>query len=244
MTIKPIVASVVRKSRKIQSAPSTNENNPWKPPTIFKWSGHHIRWSWYLDGTPKRVPKKEIVMKGGWTRRYWDFKGASVIANVNVITFWVATRKYKNPERMLYDAWARTDLIAREFSTWQKVAIRPIKTEHPADAQQAHIVLEDKQLSAQLAPFANQPSAREIGMVYDDESHRKRIEFKGNDAIEGSFGADYVFKYFPQEFKALKAEIEAQKRKDAIVQGKLNIIAEGLELLLKKGNKEGNHGKI
>jgi len=202
-------SSEMGKAAKDGTSSPSSEKPPFTPPTLaIKYSGHSLKWIWEMQGTPKRKPLRTINMRGDWIKRIWKFKGAVIVANKKTLEIWIKTRKYKNIEKMLYNAWNKADLIAREFSVWQQIALQPIPSSHPADVQTAHIVIEEPALTPYLRAQANAPTSKLIGLTLD-KSHAGKPEFAGSLSVEGAIGADYVFLRLPGAISEMDARMIA-----------------------------------
>ncbi len=180
-------------------------------PLRVLFSGHRLRWVWLKDGDTMRRPEHEVKMKNWKTPKKtysWE-NGASVVVNARTLEIWMRSRPYKNPVRMIYANWSKADLLARKFSTWAGIGLMALASEHPADCQAAHLVLESKLLNPFLRPQAGLETSRRIGLVFD-HSHKDKPEFTGQESIEGVFGADYMFREFPQEWR-MHAKTDAEK---------------------------------
>ena len=186
-----------------------------KPKTAgVRISAHALRWTWKISGTTSRKPDVINKMKN-WTRKIYNWEGTKIILNTRTLEIYMRSRAYKNPQKMIYANWDKADRISRSFSTWARIGLIPIESDHPADCQGAHLVLETKDLNPYLKPQADLPSSSRIGLTYD-KSHPGQPELEGPESIEGSFGADYIFLDFPKEFKQLRA---SQKNTEILMAG-------------------------
>ncbi len=154
-----------------------------KNPTAVRFSGHHLKWTWTLEGTTYRKPDKAIKLgKGtGWIRKIYYFKGATVIINPRILEVWLKSRPYKSVERMIAANWNRADLTARAFSLYAQIAIRSIKTEHPDNIVKAHLVMTTNTLNPVLKPMSEVND--EVGLKYDEirkACEKDRSELQGD----------------------------------------------------------------
>ena len=198
-------------------------------PSPIKWNAHSAVWKWNFEGKTERVPDKLIKLKN-WNKNIYYWKGATIVMNVSTLEVWVRTRTYTNPIRMIYKAWSRADLTAREFSTSAQIAIKPLLSEHPSDIHKAHIVLRTKKLNKYLKPQADKQTSERTGLHYD-LSHPDLPEFIGQESVEGVFGADWVFLALPKEWQELKHAIAITQAKHDLTAKALNKV---IELLRKK----------
>jgi hypothetical protein len=192
--------------------------------TKVRYTAHHLKWSWKINGTTKRIPNKLVKLgRGlGWERKIYYFNGATIIINLYTLELWLKSRYY-NPTRkasgtirMIYANWNKADKIAREFSEFAQIAITPIRSEHPADIQHAHLVMTTKELNPILKPMSEVKD--KVGLTFD-KSHPNLPEFTGEKSVEGAQGAEWFFTKFPA---IVQYQVEMDKR-----------YAENLELHLK-----------
>jgi len=172
---------------------------------LIRISGHALRWIWKLEGTTTRTPKKQINMRG-WIKRIYEFEGATLILNKLTFELWLRSRPYKpskklsGTERMIYANWNKADLIARHFSEFAQIALKPMETEHPANIDHAHLVMTTKALNPILKPMSEVKD--EVGLGFD-KSHPNHPEFMGRKSVEGARGAEWFFVEFPKEHKVV-----------------------------------------
>ena len=167
--------------------------------TKVRISGHHLRWTWTYKGTTFRQPVKTSQMRG-WIKKIYNYKGAIIILNPKTMELWQESRPYKRSETMIYANWNKADLIARQFSQFAQIAIKPIHSEHPADLQGAHMVVENKPFSKVLKGYEGK--APRVGLQFD-KSHRSRAELTGKESAEGAMGLDYWLIDFPARVSML-----------------------------------------
>ena len=194
--------SGLRRKQNPQKTPNCHApmSGPAKPMTKgVKISAHRLRWTWKVNGTTERKPDRLIKMRN-WNRKVYEFNGATVILNTKTLEIYMQSRAYKDPQKMIYANWDKADRIARAFAKFAWIGLKAIESDHPADCQDAHLVLETKELNPYLKPQAEQPSSQRVGLVFD-KSHNNKPEFTGPESIEGGIGADYIFLDFPREFR-------------------------------------------
>jgi hypothetical protein len=182
-----------------------SEKAPKIPPLYVLFSGHAMRWVWRIDGKTARKPDKLIKMRN-WEKRVYSWQGvASIVLNPRTLEIWMHARAQKNPERMIYRAWARADAAARDFSKFAQIGLMGLASTHPADVQAAHLVLDTHALDAFLVPQMELPTSRRIGLGRDF-SHDLKPEMTGKESVEGALGADWVFLALKKEVLAMRAE--------------------------------------
>lgn len=184
---------VVSKTRKNTKSISSSINT-----TKVRISGHHLKWAWNVSGTTNRKPHRKIRLgKGkGWEKRIYKFKGVTIVLNPYTLELWQRSRPYRNVKRMIYANWGKADQTARAFSKYAQIAIKPIRSEHPADMQAAHLVVENKQMSGVLKQYEG--TAPRVGLQFD-KSHKRRAELTGRESAEGAIGLDYWLIDFPKK---------------------------------------------
>ena len=169
-------------------------------PTKIRISGHRLRWIWRAKGSTSRKPDRTVRMKG-WTKFIYRWgEGATIVLNPRTMEIWMRSKPYKNPTRMIYANWGKADRIAREWSAWAQVPIEPIKTDHPADLDKAHMVIETDKLNPILKPEVGKPTSARVGLVFD-KSHKDRPELTGRESAEGAIGLDWLLLDFAKEFR-------------------------------------------
>jgi len=185
---------------------SSSENHP-----KYIITGHHIKWSYKLIGTPKLKGKK-VYMKNWVKRIYYPSNSITIVANPNTLEVWIKKAKpiskkhTKRTIRMLYTAWDKADRAARAFAKRAHVSLEPILSKHPADLHSAHMVVETKKLNKYLKPQAGIKTSEKVGLMFD-KSHRNKPEFAGEYSSEGAIGLDWLFLKYPFEFRGMRAEV-------------------------------------
>ena len=206
------------------------------PPKYVKWSAHALLWEWALDGTPKRAPTKTNPMRGGWLQRVWEADGITIISYTRKLQVWITARKRKNAERMIFEAWNKADLAAREFSRWQEVGLKPLNSERPAGLQSAHLVIENPELQAPLNKHAFRPESARAGLIFDG-SHGYKPELTGKESAEAGLGFDYLTLNFPLEWRE-RLQIDAERWRElegavGLLRAENARLAEGQAIIIK-----------
>lgn len=210
-----------------KSNTSTSDAKPQKTPTrvnkekhgwvefggekqYLRIDAHHARWSFDLDGHPQLAPDKKSKMRG-WEKKYWWFEGHTFVANPKTLEIWTEATGKKSKEpwtyKMLSEAWGKMDLARRKWSEWQRVGLKPKKTDHPLDLQSTHLVIKEKKTPQEfrgetvmggkdyfkhLKAHMDRPDSAQIGLT-TDKSDAGEVELNGPMSTEGGIGADEVF---------------------------------------------------
>lgn len=196
-----------------------------------RYTAHHLKWSWQYANTTNRVPIKSVRYRG-WSKYIHSFKGKTIVLNyspkkeLNIMELWLKSRYY-NPTRkasgvirMIYANWSKADLIARQFSEFAQIAIKPIHTAHPADIEHAHLVMTTKALNPILKPMSEVKD--DVGLIFD-QSHPNLPEFTGEKSVEGAQGAEWFFTKFPL---VVQKQIEMDERYAKNLELHLSVLTE------------------
>jgi hypothetical protein len=173
--------------------------------TKVRFSGHHLKWSWFYTGITNRVPEKKIAYRG-WYKLIYRFKSKTIVLNYspkkenNIMEVWLRSKPYKNVAKLIYSNWSKADLIAREFSEFAQIGIKPIHTPHPADIDKAHLVATTKEYNPILKPMSEIKD--NVGLLFD-KSHKEYPEVTGPKSAEGALGAEWFFTKFPLEHRVI-----------------------------------------
>jgi hypothetical protein len=203
-----VFASEVKKNRKCGFFSRGSEKH------YFSISAHALKWVFSVEGKTERVATKTVKMRN-WKKLIYRFDGAKIVLNPKTCEIWLKARSYKSVEKMIYNAWNRVDIIARHFSEWARIGLKPLKSDKIADIQQAHLVIEEPRINADLVPLIsngaipNRPQG--VGML-TDESHPGKAEATGEKSVEGMQGAEWLFLQFKYDFMLLQKKSEDQAR--------------------------------
>ena len=227
---------VKKKANRNKSSASQRNTNI---PTPTGYSIHSVRWDFKLEGIPKRSPSS-IAQMNNWKKRTWKSytaggtlkRGVTIVANVSTLIIWAYEPRKLNPKKLLYTAWNRVDLARRAFSEWQRVGISVITSEHPADAQKAHLVIETKKYNEVLKPQADKPNSARSGLIFDKSpGHIDKPEFVGAQSIEAVDGFDWLVLNLPTQIRSLAQTIHEIKQSQIVH-------SEAIEILIKKELKK------
>ena len=165
----------------------------------IRYTAHALKWSWKITGSTARKPIRTIHMRN-WDKRFYAWKGAKIVLNQQTLEIFLRSRYY-NPSRrassvmrLIGANWSKADRIAREFSEYAQIAMRPIQSDHPFDIQHAHLVMTTKELNPILKPMSKVKD--KVGLIFD-KSHPGQPEFTGEKSVEGARGAEWFFTKFP-----------------------------------------------
>ncbi len=181
--------------------------------TKFGWTGHALKWTWLFEGKINRKPDKIIIYRN-WSKKIWYhwLGNSTIVINKYRMEITLRSRKHAQTERssgvirMIYANWGKADKIAREFSQFAQIAIKPIESDHPADIQHAHLVMTTKALNPILKPMSEVKDS--VGLLFDN-SHPNLPEFTGEKSVEGAQGAEWFFTKFPA---IVQYQVEMDKR--------------------------------
>jgi hypothetical protein len=193
----------------------------------IRFSGHHLKWIWSVEGTTTRKPDKVVKMRN-WSKYIYSWKGTKVVLNPQTFELWMRSRPYKSVEKMIYANWSKADLLAREFSQFAQISLHPIKTEHPADIAKAHLVLTTKQLNPILKPMSEVKD--DVGLLFD-KSHKDYPELSGKKSVEGAKGAEWFFTQFPQQHAVILEALSGFKEYNRNIKLHLKVLQEIREAL-------------
>jgi len=192
--------------QKIEFSPQIGKSSPSSEKHLVFVSGHSLRWCWIIAGETFRKPHK-IVRLYHWNKRIYNWKGVKVVLNMKQAEFWLDSRSYETTEQLLYENWARADLLAREFSEWARIGLKPVYSE-AADCQGAHLTFEKKRINEPLLPLLDGPG-RAGAIPYEPEgvglhetrSHPDKAQLDGKFSIPGMKGAEWLYLQFRREWQ-------------------------------------------